>query len=219
MREEITKIRNSALKQATLTIERLVSGSNRNLFMVAKIMKDVNDQELYRRDGYKSVTEYAYEVFSYKPSTTTKMIRVAARFLNEAGTESILPHQQGEDYKMGHLTELLAYDDEVINHATFNGIIWPGMTQADIRKTLKRMASGIEEKEPEEQNKNDERPEEPEPMEEIRGLDTASVASEFDGMTMSQMSAKLASNLDNYSATFVQDSLFYISEFLKAKGF
>lgn len=123
------------LENATQLIQLAEEGTRRNLYTIALALAIVDKNKLYEEGDYKNTAEYGEAMFNYKRATTSALIRVAVRFLNESN--STLKQEGEKDYTIYQLMELLPMSDTDIANALENGELNPYMTTKAIRDLAK----------------------------------------------------------------------------------
>lgn len=185
-------IKNANLKKATATIERLTTQAKKNLFCIAVQLKQIEENEWYKEDGFKNTADYAGEIFGYKHAMTSALIRVAKKYIETANSKevkSILADENGNDFTVSQLQELLPLEVEQAQTAVTDKEITPDMSTKKIRETVKRL-TGKDKKAEEKPEKTEEKPEQAEETQEQaeETQDTAErealekVAREIDGL-------------------------------------
>lgn len=75
------KLYNSDLINHTKKIQQYNNAGNLSRLGIAKELADVDTDESYKEAGFKSVADYAFELFDYKRPTTCLYIKVGRAFL------------------------------------------------------------------------------------------------------------------------------------------
>lgn len=136
------EIKNANLKKATQTIERLTTQAKKNLFCIAVTLKNIEENEWYKEDGYKNTADYAQQIFGYKHAMTSALIRTAKKYIETANSKevkSILADEQGNDFTMSQLQEMLPLDVEQAKQAVTDNDITPEMSTKKIREIVKHL--------------------------------------------------------------------------------
>lgn len=123
----------------TRAIEKLMNGVKKNMVEIAVRLRDIKENKLYEKDGYKDVFDYATAVLDYKKPTVYKMIQCATKFIEATpdgkGYVSIITRDD-EDYSVTQLMELNGLEaDEAIALDEANKID-PSMTAKEIREVV-----------------------------------------------------------------------------------
>lgn len=158
-------IKNANLKKATATIERLTTQAKKNLFCIAVTLKQIEENEWYKEDGYKNTADYAGQIFGYKHAMTSALIRVAKKYIETANSKeckSILADENGNDFTVSQLQELLPLEVEQAQTAVAENEITPDMTTKKIRETVKRLTGKDKKEEKPEKEQAEETPEQAE---------------------------------------------------------
>lgn len=154
-------IKNANLKKATATIERLTTQAKKNLFCIAVTLKQIEENEWYKEDGYKNTADYAQQIFGYKHAMTSALIRTAKKYIETATSKevkSILADENGNDFTVSQLQEMLPLEVEQAKTAVSEQEITPDMSTKKIREAVKRLTG--------KDKKADEKPEQEEQTEE-----------------------------------------------------
>lgn len=127
------------LANHTRAIEKLMNGVKKNMVEIAVRLRDIKENKLYEKDGYKDVFDYAQSVLDYKKATVYKMIQCATKFIEATpdgkGYASIIT-RDNEDYSVSQLMELNCLEaDEAIMLDEANKID-PSMSAKDIREVV-----------------------------------------------------------------------------------
>lgn len=155
-------IKNANLKKATATIERLTTQAKKNLFCIAVTLKQIEENEWYKEDGYKNTADYAGQIFGYKHAMTSALIRVAKKYIETANSKevkSVLADENGNDFTVSQLQELLPLEVEQAKTAVAESDITPDMSTKKIREAVKRLTGKDKKDETPEQEKTGETPE------------------------------------------------------------
>lgn len=163
-------IKNANLKKATATIERLTTQAKKNLFCIAVTLKQIEENEWYKEDGYKNTADYAGQIFGYKHAMTSALIRVAKKYIETANSKeckSILADENGNDFTVSQLQELLPLEVEQAQTAVAENEITPDMTTKKIRETVKRLTGKDEKEEKPEKEQAEENTAECEALEKV----------------------------------------------------
>lgn len=136
------EIKNANLKKATETIERLTTQAKKNLFCIAVTLKNIEENEWYKEDGYKNTADYAQQIFGYKHAMTSALIRTAKKYIETANSKevkSVLADENGNDFTMSQLQEMLPLDVEQAKQAVTDNDITPEMSTKKIREIVKHL--------------------------------------------------------------------------------
>lgn len=156
------EIKNANLKKATETIERLTTQAKKNLFCIAVTLKNIEENEWYKEDGYKNTADYAQQIFGYKHAMTSALIRTAKKYIETANSKevkSVLADEQGNDFTMSQLQEMLPLDVEQAKQAVTDNDITPEMSTKKIREIVKHL-TGKDTKDSEKENADSEQEQE-----------------------------------------------------------
>ena len=129
---------NERLREQTAKITSLLDGAKYNLYEVAMRLLVIQDEELYKDDGFTNVYEYTKKVFGYGKNMTYKMITTAKTLVEQKGEQyrSIICHDDC-DYSMSQLFELGTLAPKEVVELDAEGAITPSMTTKEIREVVK----------------------------------------------------------------------------------
>ena len=99
-------------------------------------LRRIRDEELYKMDGYDSLTQFAAEELGIGASWVSRLISINERYSVDGYSETLLP--QYEDYRQSSLVEMLALPETDMQMVT------PETSREDIRE-LKRFNKAPEE--------------------------------------------------------------------------
>lgn len=147
---------NKALQKELDTIRKLTVASQQNLGKIAFRLAKIDAMRYYESEGFKNTAELVRNYLGYSKQTTSTLIRVGSRFLNEDGTSNL--QVEGEGFSVYQLQEMLPLDADEIN-CYLGGEITPGMGAKKIREAVKKIhePEGI----PKQEAEPGEKPEEP----------------------------------------------------------
>lgn len=129
---------NERLREQTAKITSLLDGAKYNLYEVAMRLLVIQDEELYKDDGFVNIYDYTKKVFGYGKNMTYKMITTAKTLVEQKGEEyrSIICHDDC-DYSMSQLFELGTLAPKDVVELDADGAISPSMTTKQIREVVK----------------------------------------------------------------------------------
>ena len=133
---QVPTFQNEELNKATKAILEYDKNIRMNYFKIADALRWVKGLELYKEDGFKSVSEYASQVFGYEKSTVSRMIKIAEDYLLEDGSSTVFV-QEGKDFSISQLREVLALPRGDVVDLVQEGQITPDMTKDQIRAVVK----------------------------------------------------------------------------------
>lgn len=127
---------NKKLAQATTRIFKLGDKVRSNLYEIAKELVKIDEADLYKDDGFKSVTEYAQSVLGIKKTLAYNLVRIGREYTAPELPGSNLPHEDN-DYTVAQIERLLpvTHDEavELINEGKVNS----EMSTREIAKVVK----------------------------------------------------------------------------------
>lgn len=121
------------LTKAAIAIKTLQAKDVENRVELAKVLGTVLSTECYKKDGFKSVGDFADEVFGIKSALAYKLAQVGKRFYNSSNPYARKAAQLQSPL---NLAELVSLDDKQLKEVVESGDIKG--TQSDLRTTAKR---------------------------------------------------------------------------------
>ena len=157
------EFKDKKLASHTKAIEKLMNGVKKNMVEIAVRLRDIKENKLYEKDGYKDVFDYALSVLDYKKPTVYKMIQCATKFIEATpdgkGYASIITRDD-EDYSVTQLMELNGLEaDEAIALDEANKID-PSMTAKEIREVVTEYKKQNEQKDTQTDDQTDDQTDE-----------------------------------------------------------
>ena len=104
-------------------------GVKQSFVRIGYALRQIEDQKLYERDGYKSITEFAKEEYGLEPSTTSRFMSINREYSVDGYSETLRP--EFADLGRSQLEEMLKLPD------SDRQMIQPETSREDIRE-LKR---------------------------------------------------------------------------------
>lgn len=139
-------IKDVELLKVSDTLYNLNSETKRNLFKIGVLLNQVKSDGLYKKDGFKNITDYASTVCGYKSSFTYSLMTVAEKFVSEKSGEasaySMFCRVDGTDYTASQLVELKSLDADTVKALDKAGEINPGMSAKDLRQVARAVTTG-----------------------------------------------------------------------------
>ena len=135
---QVPVFKNKELNEITKKIAELDNNVRVNYFKIAIELRWVKDLELYKEDGFGSVTEYANKIFGYSRATVSKMIKIVTNeYLLDDGSGTVFEKEDGQDFSLFQLEELLYLPRGEVVDLIQEGKITPSMTKYEIRDIVK----------------------------------------------------------------------------------
>lgn len=115
-------------------------------FIVCKNLSKLNDKDILKKLGFKTIGEYAKAVHGIESSTANHYARIGKFFIND----DFSLHPALPDLSVSHLIELESYasdsdgniDIEVIIDLYQQGVLTDSMSTKKVRETLKKLRTG-----------------------------------------------------------------------------
>lgn len=149
---------NKKLQNATMQIMQIAGKIKNNWFQIGAIIAEVDQQELYKDDGFENVHAWTMRAFGIKKTTSYDLLRIGKEYTREllsdkgkvTGYEcNLLPENSKANFTTTQVMKMLPAGHEKAQELVDNGVITPDMTTTAISKVIKDL------------NKKDEEPEEP----------------------------------------------------------
>lgn len=106
-----------------------LQGVKQSFVRIGYALRKIDDQELYKQDGYKSIAEFAKEEYGLEPSTTSRFMSINREYSIDGYSEQLRP--EFVDMGRSQLEEMLKLSEED------RTMIQPETSRKDIRE-LKR---------------------------------------------------------------------------------
>ena len=106
-----------------------LQGVKQSFVRIGYALRKIDDQELYKQDGYKSIAEFAKEEYGLEPSTTSRFMSINREYSIDGYSEQLRP--EFADLGRSQLEEMLKLPEED------RTMIQPETSREDIRE-LKR---------------------------------------------------------------------------------
>lgn len=106
-----------------------LQGVKQSFVRIGYALRKIDDQELYKQDGYKSIAEFAKEEYGLEPSTTSRFMSINREYSIDGYSEQLRP--EFADMGRSQLEEMLKLPEGD------RAMIQPETSREDIRK-LKR---------------------------------------------------------------------------------
>lgn len=133
-------LKSKALQRKTDLIRGYENKTQENLRKIAVTLKEIQEKKLYEEDGFTGVGAYAEKVLGYRKSTTSNLVAVARKFLDESGNLNQKMLEGGatnDKYSVYQLSELKPLDVDEVVSAMKEGDINPDMSQKELREYTK----------------------------------------------------------------------------------
>lgn len=123
-----SEIKNARLADITREINAIGDSMNDNAVKIAALLGEVLADKLYEEDGFKSVADYAENLFGMNKSAAYAAARVGARFLDGGEHPAVVAA-----LPVSKLAEIVNMTDDEITAAVESGEIDESTTQAALR--------------------------------------------------------------------------------------
>lgn len=103
-----------------------LNGLKKDFVRIGYLLRKIDDNELYKQDGYKSIAEFAKAECGLSPSDTTRFIQINKKYSVGGNSEELRP--EFLEYGQSKLAAMLALPDADLN------MITPQTSREDIRE-------------------------------------------------------------------------------------
>lgn len=114
------------LKQNISSAKDKLNGLKKDFVRIGYLLRKIDDNELYKQDGYKSIAEFAKVECGLSPSDTTRFIQINKKYSVGGNSEELRP--EFLEYGQSKLAAMLALPDADLN------MITPQTSREDIRE-------------------------------------------------------------------------------------
>lgn len=114
------------LKQNISSAKDKLNGLKKDFVRIGYLLRKIDDNELYKQDGYKSIAEFAKAECGLSSSDTTRFIQINKKYSIGGNSEELRP--EFLEYGQSKLAAMLALPDADLN------MITPQTSREDIRE-------------------------------------------------------------------------------------
>ena len=114
------------LKEDISSAKNKLNGLKKDFVKIGYRLRQIDDNELYKQDGYKSIAEFAKAECDLSPSDTTRFIQINKKYSIGGNSEELRP--EFLEYGQSKLAAMLALPDSDLN------MITPQTSREDIRE-------------------------------------------------------------------------------------
>lgn len=114
------------LKENISSAKNKLNGLKKDFVRIGYLLRKIDDNELYKQDGYKSIAEFAKAECGLSPSDTTRFIQINKKYSVDGNSEELRP--EFLEYGQSKLAAMLALPDSDLN------MITPQTSREDIRE-------------------------------------------------------------------------------------
>lgn len=114
------------LKEDISSAKNKLNGLKKDFVKIGYRLRQIDDNELYKQDGYKSIAEFAKAECDLSPSDTTRFIQINKKYSIGGNSEELRP--EFLEYGQSKLAAMLALPDADLN------MITPQTSREDIRE-------------------------------------------------------------------------------------
>ena len=124
------------LKQNISSAKDKLNGLKKDFVRIGYLLRKMDDNELYKQDGYKSIAEFAKAECGLSPSDTTRFIQINKKYSIGGNSEELRP--EFLEYGQSKLAAMLSLPDSDLN------MITPQTSREDIRELIRFIKSDPE---------------------------------------------------------------------------
>ncbi len=155
---------NKKLQNATMQIMQIAGRIKNNWFQIGAIIAQVNDEELYKEDGFSNVHEWTQRAFNIKKTTSYDLLRIGKEYTRELTTEkgrvtgyecNLLPENSEANFTTTQVMKMLPAGHDKVQELVNSKVITPDMTSTAISKVIKDLKK---QEEPEQEEVEQEAP-------------------------------------------------------------
>lgn len=114
------------LKEGISSARDKINGLKKDFVKIGYLLRQIDDNELYKQDGYKSIAEFAKKECNLSPSDVTRFIQINKKYSIGGNSEELRP--EFLEYGQSKLAAMLALPDADLN------MISPQTSREDIRE-------------------------------------------------------------------------------------
>lgn len=114
------------LKEGISSARDKINGLKKDFVKIGYLLRRIDDNELYKQDGYKSIAEFAKAECGLSPSDTTRFIQINKKYSIGGNSEELRP--EFIEYGQSKLAAMLSLPDADLN------MITPQTSREDIRE-------------------------------------------------------------------------------------
>lgn len=114
------------LKEGISSARDKINGLKKDFVKIGYLLRKIDDNELYKQDGYKSIAEFAKAECGLSPSDTTRFIQINKKYSVGGNSEELRP--EFIEYGQSKLAAMLSLPDTDLN------MITPQTSREDIRE-------------------------------------------------------------------------------------
>ena len=134
---DIESIKSATLRKKVEQVYRYVDSSKISICKACQVMKEIRDNKLYEKEGFKSFSKFSEIYFGISRSRVSRMISTAERFMQDNNLNLM-----DRDYSQSQMVELLSCSDDQVAYLVDNGVIDNEMTKSQIRDIVKKIKNG-----------------------------------------------------------------------------
>ena len=126
------------LKEGISSARDKINGLKKDFVKIGYLLRQIDDNELYKQDGYKSIAEFAKKECNLSPSDVTRFIQINKKYSVNGNSEELRP--EFLNFGQSKLAAMLTLPDSDL------AIITPETSREDIRE-LNRFNKSVPESE------------------------------------------------------------------------
>lgn len=155
---------NKKLQNATMQIMQIAGKIRNNWFEVGAIIATVDEQELYKDDGFNTVHEWTARAFNIKKSMSYDLLKIGKEYTREILSEkgrtlgyecNLEVPDSSENFALTQVIRMLPAGHEKAQELVTAKVITPDMTSTAIGKVIKGLTAKDEPTEEPEETDNE----------------------------------------------------------------
>lgn len=141
---------NKKLQNATMQIMQIAGKIRNNWFEVGAIIATVDEQELYKDDGFNNVHEWTARAFNIKKSMSYDLLKIGKEYTREILSEkgrtlgyecNLEVPDSSENFALTQVIRMLPAGHEKVQELVTAKVITPDMTSTAIGKVIKGLTA------------------------------------------------------------------------------
>lgn len=134
----VIEFKNSKLKKYTEQIFKQGLNIKKAYARIAVTLVQIEDSQCYEMDGFTSVHDFSSQILGIKQSQSYALLKVGREFLDSKTFESVLAHDENNDYTTSQLQALLPLKSVTwAQELAADGTIDVSMTVKEIKDIVK----------------------------------------------------------------------------------
>ena len=133
----LSHIKSEKLRAYTDMLAKELQNMHVYMLRASVVLVAIDESKCYEEDGFESIHDYTNQVLGIKKAQSYAILNVGRNYVDTASMQSVLPHNEGNDYTMTQLQALLPLKsvDTAMQLANDN-IINPDMTVKQLKEVV-----------------------------------------------------------------------------------